>query len=162
VAVALADSVPVAVAVDVALLVSLGPVLPLTVPPLDPLSVALLVGLLAGVPLGASDLAGVADLAAEDDCESGPHEVVCWLLWVAEVPPWPVPPAPELYWVPAPLTLGTALPVLELVIPTAELSWTKAWRSGGIASATPMANTTHAAARAGRSNPYRRSRGCRA
>ena len=162
VAVALADPVPVAVAVDDAVVVSLGPVLPLAVPPLDPLSVALLGGLLAGVPLGASDLAGVADLAAEDDCESGPHEVVGWPLWVAEVPPWPVPPAPELYWVPAPLTLGTPLPVLELVIPTAELSWTKAWRSGGIASATPMANTTHAAARAGRSNPYRQSPGCRA
>jgi hypothetical protein len=159
VAVALADPVSVAVAVDVAVVVSLGPLLPLTVPPLEPLSVAL-GGLLAGVPLGASDLAGVADLAAEDDCESGPHAVDCLLLWVAEVPPWPVPPAPELYWVPAPLTLGTPLPVLELVIPTAELSWTKAWRSGGIASATPMANTTHAAARAGRSSPYRQSRGC--
>jgi hypothetical protein len=165
VAVALADPVPVAVAVDDAVVVSLGSVLPLAVPPLDPLSVALLDGLLAGVPLGATDLVGFADsagLAAEDDCESGPHEVVCWLLWVAEVPPWPVPPAPELYWVPAPLTLGAPLPVLELVIPTAELSWTKAWRSGGIASATPMANTTHAAARAGRSSPYRQSRCCRA
>ena len=159
VAVALADPVLVAVAVDVAVEVSLGSVLPLTVPPLDPLSVAL-GGLLAGVPLGASDLAGVADVAAEDDRESGPHVVVGWLLWLAEVPPWPVPPAPELYWVPAPLTLGTPLPVLELVIPTAELSSTKAWRSGGTASATPMANTTHAAARAGRSSPYRQSRGC--
>jgi hypothetical protein len=158
--VALADSVPVAAAVDVVLVVSLGLVLPLTVPPVDPLSVALLGGLLAGVPLGATDLAGLAGLAAEDDCESGPHAVVCLLLWVAEVPPWPVPPAPEPYWVPAPLTLGTPLPVLELVIPTAELSWTKAWRSGGIASATPIANTTHAAARAGRSSPYRQSRGC--
>jgi len=154
VVVALADPVPVAVAVDVAVVVSLGPVLPLTVPPLDPLSVALL----AGVTLGATDL---ADLAAEDDCESDAHAVVRSPLWVAEVPPWPVPPAPELYWVPAPLTLGTPLPVLELVIPTtAELSWTKACRSGGIASATPMANTTHAAARAGRSSPYRQSRGC--
>jgi hypothetical protein len=162
VAVALADPVPVAVAVDDAVVVSLGSVLPLAVPPLDPLSVALLGGLLAGVPLGASDLAGVADLAAEDDCESDAHAVVGLPLWVAEVPPWPVPPAPELYWVPAPLTLGTPLPVLELVIPTAELSWTKAWRSGGIASATPMANTTHAAARAGRSSPYRQSCGCRA
>ena len=162
VAVALADPVPVAVPVDVGVVVSLGPVLPLTVPPLDPLSVALLGGLLAGVTLGASDLADVADLAAEDDCESDSHAVVCLPLWVAEVPPWPVPPAPELYWVPAPLTLGTPLPVLELVIPTAELSWATAWRSGGIASVTPMANTTHAAARAGRSSPYRQSRGCRA
>ena len=160
VAAALVDSVPVAVAVDVAVVVSLGPVLPLSVPPLDPLSVALLDGLLAGVPLGAFDLVAVADLAAEDDCESDVHAVVGLPLWVAEVPPWPVPPAPELYWVPAPLTLGVPLAVLELVIPTAELSSATAWRSGGTASATPMANTTHAAARAGRSSPYRQSRGC--
>ena len=165
VAVALADPVPVAVAVDVAVLVPLGPVLPLAVPSLDPPSVALLAGplagLLAGVTLGVVDLADLAGLAAADDGEPDAHAVASLLLWVAEVPPWPVPPAPELYWVPAPLTLGTPLPVLELVIPTtAELSWTKACRSGGIASATPMANTTHAAARAGRSSPYRQSRGC--
>ena len=164
--VALADPVPVAVAVGVAVVVSLGPVLPLTVPPLDPLSVALLdepfAGLLAGVTLGVTDLADLAGLAAEEDGESDAHPVVSLLLWVAEVPPWPVPPAPELYWVPAPLTLGTPLLVLELEIPTAELSWPKAWRSGGTASATPMANTTHAAARAGRSSPYRQSRCCRA
>jgi hypothetical protein len=162
VAVALADPVPVAVAVGVAVVVSLGPVLPLAVPPLDPLSVALLDALLAGVTLGATDLVDVAGLAAEDDGESGVHAVVGLLLWVAEVPPWPVPPAPELYWVPAPLTLRTPLPVLELEIPTAEASWPKASRSGGTASATPMANTTHAAARAGRSSPYRQSRCCRA
>ena len=165
VAVALADPVPVAVAVDVAVVVSLGPVLPLAVPSLDPPSVALLggplAGLLAGVTLGVVDLADLAGLAAADDGEPDAHAVASLLLWVAEVPPWPVPPAPELYWVPAPLALGTPLPVLELVIPTAELSWTKAWRSGGTASATPMANTTHAAARAGRSSPYRQSRCCR-
>ena len=166
VAVTLADPVPVAVAVDVAVVVSLGPVLPPAVPPLDPLSVALLgepvAGLLAGVSLGVTDLADLAGLAAEEDGESDAHPVVSLLLWVAEVPPWPVPPAPELYWVPAPLALGTPLPVLELEIPTAELSWPKAWRSGGTASATPMANTTHAAARAGRSSPYRQSRCWRA
>jgi hypothetical protein len=161
VAVALADPVPVAVAVDVAVVVSLGPVLPLAVPSLDPPSVALLAGLLAGVTFGVVDLADLAGLAAADDGEPDAHAVASLLLWVAEVPPWPVPPAPELYWVPAPLALGTPLPVLELVIPTAELSWTKAWRSGGTASATPMANTTHAAARAGRSSPYRQSRCCR-
>ena len=165
VAVALADPVPVAVPVDVGVVVSLGPVLPLTVPPLDPLSGGLLGGLLAGVTFGVTDLVGLADLAgvaAEEDGESDAHAVVGLPLWVAEVPPWPVPPAPELYWVPAPLTLGTPLLVLELEIPTAELSWTKAWRSGGTASATPMANTTHAAARAGRSSPYRQSRCSRA
>jgi hypothetical protein len=166
VAVALADPVPVAVSVGVAVVVSLGPVPPLTVPPLVRLSVALLggplAGLLAGVTLGDTDLAGSADLAAEDDGESDAHPDGGSLLWVAEVSPWPVPPAPELYWVPAPLTLGTPLPVLELEIPTAEPSWTKASRSGGTASATPMANTTHAAARAGRSSPFRQSRCCRA
>jgi hypothetical protein len=163
VAVALADPVPVAVAV--AVVVPLGPVLPLTVPSLEALLGGPLAGLLAGVTLGVTDLADLADLvglAAEDDGESDAHPVVSWLLRAAEVPPWPVPPAPELYWVPAPLALGTPLPVLELEIPTAELSWTKAWRSGGTASATPMANTTHAAARAGRSSPYRQSRCCRA
>jgi hypothetical protein len=51
--------------------------------------------------------------------------------------------------------------VLEMGIPTALLSETKAPRSGGTDSATPMANTTQAAARAGRSSPYRQSRGCR-
>jgi hypothetical protein len=165
VAVALADPVPVAVAVDVAVVVSLGPVLPLTVPSLDPLSVAPLgwplAGLLAGVTLGVTDLADLAGLAAEDDGEPDTHAGVSLVLWVAGVLAWPAPPAPELYRVPAPLTLGAPLPVLELVIPTAELSWATASRSGGTASATPMANTTHAAARAGRSSPYRQSRCCR-
>jgi len=163
--VALADPVPVAVAVGVAVVVSLGLVLPPTVPSLDPLSVALLgwplAGLLAGVPLGVADLADLAGLAAADDGEPDPHAGVSLPLWVAEVLPGPVPLAPELYWVPAPLALGSPLPVLELVIPTAELSWATASRSGGTASATPMANTTHAAARAGRSSPYRQSRCCR-
>jgi hypothetical protein len=162
VAVALADPVPVAVTVGVAVVVSLGPVLSVTVPPFDPLSVALLGALLVGGTLGATDLVDSAGLAAKDDGEPDVHPVGGLLLWVAEVPPWPVPPAPELYWVPAPLTLGTPLPVLELEIPTAEASWPKASRSGGTASATPMANTTHAAARAGRSSPYRQSRCCRA
>ena len=52
--------------------------------------------------------------------------------------------------------------VLEEEIPTAVPSWTKASRSGGTARATPMANTAQATARAGRSSPYRQSRGCRA
>jgi hypothetical protein len=163
--VALADPVPVAVAVDVAVVVSLGPVLPPAVPLLDPLSVALLgwplAGLLAGVTLGVADLADLAGLAAEDDGEPDTHAGVSLLLWGPEVLPGPVPLAPELYWVPAPLALGAPLPVPELVIPTAELSWATASRSGGTASATPMANTTHAAARAGRSSPYRQSRCCR-
>jgi hypothetical protein len=157
--VALADPVPVSVAVEVAVVVSLGPVLPPTVPPLDPAPVALLGGLFAGVTLGVAGLADLAGLAPADD-ESVAHAVLTLLLSAAEVPAWPAPPAPELYWVPAPLALGTPPPVPELEIPTALPSWTTAWRSGGTASATPMANTTHAAARAGRSSPYRQSR-CR-
>jgi hypothetical protein len=47
------------------------------------------------------------------------------------------------------------------VIPTAELRWTKACRSGATARATPMANTTQAIAMAGRSSPSRQSRGWR-
>ena len=45
--------------------------------------------------------------------------------------------------------------------PTAEPICTKAWRSGGTARATPMANTAQAAARPDRSSTSRRSRGWR-
>jgi hypothetical protein len=99
-------------------------------------------------------------LAGADDGEADVHPVASALLWAAEVSP-PAPPAAEPAWVPAPLVLGTSPPVLELEIPTAEASWPKASRSGGTASATPMANTTQAAARAGRSSPYRQSFCCR-
>ena len=64
-AVALADPVPVTVAIEVAVVVLSSPELPPTVLPPDPLSVALLggplAGLLAGVTLGVTDLAGLAD-----------------------------------------------------------------------------------------------------
>jgi hypothetical protein len=158
---AVALAVPVAVGVAVA--VSPGLVLPLTGLPLDPLSVGLLGGLLAalltGVTLGVTDLAG---LAAADDGEAGAHAGDGPLLPAAEVPPGPAPPAAELAWVPVPFRLGLLPLGLELENPTAVPSWwTKAWRSGGNASATPMANTTQAAARAGRSSPYRQSRCCR-
>jgi len=168
---AVALALPVAGVVAVPVVVSLGLVPPPTVPPLDPWSVALLAGLLAGVEVGVADLADLAGLvaaddaaaddAAADDAESDAHAVASLLLRAAELPPWPAPPAPEPSWVPAPLTLGTPLPVPELEIPTALASWAKASRSGGTASATPMANTTQAAARAGRSSPYRQSRCCR-
>jgi hypothetical protein len=157
---AVALALPVAGAVAVPVVVSLGLVPPLAVPPLDPLSVALLGGLLAGVEVGVTDLADLAGLAATDDGEADAHPVVTALLWAAEVPPGPAPRAPELSGVPAPFTLCPPLPVLEPEIPTAVASWTKASRSGGTASATPMANTAQAAARAGRSTPYRQSR-CR-
>ena len=165
--VAVALALPVAGVVAVPVVVSLGLVPPPTVPPLDPWSVALLGGLLAGVEVGVADLADLAGLAeadhaaAADDAESGPHAVASLLLRAAELPLWPAPPAPEPGWVAPPFTLAPPLPVPELEIPTALASWAKASRSGGTASATPMANTTQAAARAGRSSPYRQSRCCR-
>jgi hypothetical protein len=162
VAVLMAVALAVPVAVDVAVAVSPGLVLPPTGLPLDPLSVGLLGGLLAalltGVTLGVTDLAGVA---AADDGEADAHTVASALLWAAEVPPGPTLLAPEPDWVPAPFTLGAPLLVLGPESPTAVPSSPKAWRSGGNASATPMANTAQAAARAGRSSPYRQSRCCR-
>ena len=62
---------------------------------------------------GVTGLADVADLAAVDDGELDGHAVICPLLWVAEVPPWPTPPADALSWVPDPFRLGTPPPVLE-------------------------------------------------
>ena len=159
--VAVALAVP--VAGDVAVAVSPGLVLPPTGLPLDPLSVGLLGGLLAalltGVTLGVTGLAG---LAAADDGEIDAHAVDGPLLRAAEVPPGPAPPAAEPAWVPVPFRLGAIAAGAGTGEPDrrAELA-TKAWRSGGNASATPMANTTQAAARAGRSSPYRQSRCCR-
>jgi hypothetical protein len=157
---------PVPVAGGVAVAASLGLVLLLTGLPLAPLSVALVGWLLtelAGVTLGVTDLSDFAGLAAVavDDGETDTHAGASPLLLAAEVPPGPAPPAAELAWVPVPFRLGLSLPGLELENPTAVLSWTKASRSGGTASATPMANTAQAAARAGRSSPYRQSRCCR-
>ena len=156
-------TVPVVVAVLVAVVVPLGLVpLPTVLPP-DPLSEALLGGrldaLLTGVPLGVTGLADLAGVAAADEDEG--HPAGSALLGAAEAAPWPVLPPAEPIWVPDPFVLGTSLPVLELAIPTAEPSWTTASRSGGTARATPMANTAQAAARAGRSSPYRQSRCCR-
>jgi len=158
VAVAVAVPVPVGVAVAVAVAVPVGvavalsPALLLVLPP------AGLFTELAGGALGFVDLADVAGLAGADD---GEHGVTATLLWTAEVPPPPAPPA-GAFWVadPCPFRLG-APPELELEIPTAEPRLTKAWRSGGTARATPMANTAQAAAIAGRSHPYRQSRCCR-
>jgi hypothetical protein len=149
--------------VAVAVVLSPGLVPPPAGLPLVPLSVALLAGLLTGATLGVTDreagVAGVADVAAAEDGEADTHGAVAsWLLCAAEVPPGPAAPGAEPTWVPSPFVLGTPPPVLELEIPTAEPSWTKASRSGGTARATPMANTAQAAASAGRSSPYRQSR----
>ncbi len=161
---ALAVLVAVAVAVPVAVAVALFSGLLLV------LSVGELLAESAGDALGGvTGLADVADLASVDDGELGGHAVTCPLLWAAEVPPGPTPPADAPPWVPVPVRLGTPPLVLELELewelewenPTAVPSWTKAPRSGGIARATPMANTAQAAARAGRSSPCRQSRCCR-
>jgi hypothetical protein len=157
-------AVPVAGVVGVVL--SPGLVLPPPGPPLVPLSVALSEGVLtelAGVSLGVTEVAGLAafvDLACADDAEPDAHAIGGTLPWAAEVPP-PALPVAEPAGVPSPFVLCPPPLVLEMGIPTAPLSWTKAARSGGTASATPMANTTQAAARAGRSRPYRQSRSCR-
>ena len=68
-------------------------------------------------------------------------------------------PADADSWWPGPVTPWELWLVWEEVIPTADSSWPKAWRSGGTASATPTANTTQAAARADRSSPSCQSRG---
>jgi hypothetical protein len=157
-------AVPAAGAVAVG--VSPGLVLPLPGPPLVPPSVALSDGVLtelAGVSLGVAGVAGVAafvDVPAADDAEPDAHAIAGALPWTAEVPV-PAPPGTELAGVPSPFVLWLPALVLEMGIPTALLSETKAPRSGGTDSATPMANTTQAAARAGRSSPYRQSRCCR-
>ena len=159
---ALAVLVAVAVAVPVTSAVALSPGLLLV------LSVGELLAEPAGGALGGvTGLADVADLASTDDGELGAHAVTCPLLWTSELPPGPTPPTDAPPWVPDPVRLGTPPLVLGLVLglewenPTAVPSWTKAPRSGGIARATPMANTAQAAARAGRSSPYRQSRCCR-
>ena len=93
-AVELALPLAVTVVVAVVVVVSLGPVPRLTVLPPDPLSEPLpggtLAGLLAGVPLGVCDLAGLADLAgvaAAEEEEPDGHAVGGWLLRPAGVLP---------------------------------------------------------------------------
>ena len=167
-AVEVAMLILVALAVPVAgvVVVSPGLVLPPAGPPLVPLSVALSDGLLtelAGVSLGVADVVGLAcfvGLAEADGAEPDAHAIARALPWAAEVPP-PAPPAAEPTGVPSPFVPCPPALVLEMGIPTAEPSETNASRSGGTASATPMANTAQAAARAGRSSPYRQSRCCR-
>jgi hypothetical protein len=158
--VALADSVAVALTVPVGVVVAVA----LSVGPLLVLPVGgLLAGLAAGA-LGVAELADLADLAWVDDVDDGEpvwQTVAGAPFWPAAVPAWLTPPADVAFWVADPFRLGVPVPVLELEIPTAEPSWTKASRSGGTARATPMANTTQAAARAGRSSPNPQSRCCR-
>ena len=163
---ALALWVPVAVAVAVAVLVAVAvPLSPGLALPLAVLVPGLLLVPLGGVVTGlAGDTLGVTDLAglaAAGDEDVGGHAVVFPLLRPAGVRPWLVPPPVEPAWLPDPATLGALVLMLEEEIPTAEAIWTTASRSGGTARAKPMANTAQAAARAGRSSPYRQSRASR-
>jgi hypothetical protein len=159
---ALAVDVEVAVAVPVAevLPLSLGLTLGLSLP-----LVLSLVLLLAGaVPEPVSGTLGSAllDLADPDALAGGVGDtqaVACALLWLADELSGPAPPFAEPAALPAPFRLGVPWLGLEEVIPTAELSETKASRSGGSARTTPMANTAQAPARIGLSSPSRQSRG---
>jgi hypothetical protein len=157
VAVAEAEAVPVAEALPpslgLTLVLSLLPGLSLTVP-------------LAGAvpdPVGGtlgSALLDLADLDALADEVGDMQTVACALLWLADELEEPAPPFAEPAALPAPFRLGVPWLGLEEVIPTAELSETKASRSGGSARTTPMANTAQAPARIGLSSPSRQSRCC--
>jgi hypothetical protein len=126
------------------------------------LAVVLLVVLLVGlVALAAGVTLGLVDLVAlfkGDGEEVGEHAVAFALARLLEMLLGLTPPADADGGLPGPVTLGGLLLLWE-VNPTAEPICPNAWRSGGTARATPMANTTQAAARAGRSSPSRQSRG---
>jgi len=117
VVVALAEAVPVVVAVDGAVALSLGLTL-LAGVPLSPL-VALPVGGLAGVTVGVTDLLGVA---VTDGEELDGHTGTVGLLWPMALALWLRPPFVVLCWLADPAGLETRGPGLcEEVIPTAEL-----------------------------------------
>ena len=163
VTVAVAVAVPVAVALAPSLALELTLGLPLGLP-LAGLPLVLSLGGLvtgvagAGVTLGVT---GLVDLAAADDEEVDWQAVGFSLLRPAKVRSWLAAPPDECTRLPDPAALPPPLALGE-EIPTAVPSWTKASRSGGTAKEIPMANTAQATARAGRSSPYRQSRGCRA
>ena len=162
-AVADADAVVVAVLVPVALAVGVLVVLVL------PVGLALLVGLalvllLAGLVAEAAGLApGFVDLLAlfeGDGDELDGHAVAFVLVRLLGILLGLAPPADELIAVADPSVPWGPL-LLLAVNPTAEPICPKAWRSGGTARTTPMANTAQAAARPDRSSPSRQSRGWR-
>ena len=164
--VAAAVTVAVAVAVPVAVALALVPSLALELTlglPLAGLPLVLSLGGLvtgvagAGVTLGVT---GLVDLAAAADEEVDWQAVGFSLLRPAKVRSRLAAPPDECTRLPDPAALPPPLALGE-EIPTAVPSWTKASRSGGTAKEIPMANTAQATARAGRSSPYRQSRGCR-
>ena len=112
--------------------------------------------LAAGVALGLAELAA----SSEGDGEVlGEHVATVALVWLLGMLAGVAPPADVPIGLPAPSVPWTPLLLCEEVIPTTVPSWTKAWRSGGNASVTPMANTAQAAAKADRSSPSRQFRG---
>ena len=124
-----------------------------------------LVGVASGRVVGLGDLLAVC----EGDGEGlDGHAVAVTVPALLGRPLGLAPPADELIWVALTPSVPGA-PLLPLLLPlllfeanpTAEPSCTKAWRSGGTARATPMANTAQAAARPDRSRTSRRSRGWR-
>ena len=151
-----AAAVAVAVAVSlVALLLSLGLALLLAAGLLLVLPLAGLVTEPGAAALGVTDLLA---LAKRDGAGLGGHTVGFELLRPMTVVPWLRPPAAAPAGLPGPAWLGVPA-VLREVIPADWLSWTRAWRIGGTARATPMANKAHAIARVGRSSPSRQSLG---
>ena len=151
-----AAAVAVAVAVSlVALLLSLGLALLLAAGLLLVLPLAGLVTEPGAATLGVTDLLA---LAKRDGAGLGGHTVGFELLRPMTVVPWLRPPAAAPAGLPGPAWLGVPA-VLREVIPADWLSWTRAWRIGGTARATPMANKAQAIARVGRSSPSRQSLG---
>jgi hypothetical protein len=158
VAVPLAEAVPVADALSLS--DGLRVELPLAGLPLVPSLELLLAGEvceLSGVALGLTCLLGLACLAAGEEVDG--HAAGCALLRLDDALAGPAPPFAELAALPEPSRLGAFPLALDDEIPTAELSWMRASRSGGRARTTPMANTAQAAARTGLSSPSRQSRG---
>jgi hypothetical protein len=159
VAVSVAVPVGVAVLVGVAVSVVVGVAVPLLlVPP-----AGLVAGLVAGVTLGVAVLVDLA-CAEGDGEEVVGHAVTGPLPGLALLVPWltlPFAELAELAGVPVPARLGVPLVLCE-EIPATSPIWTRAWRVGGSARATPMANTAAPIARAGRSSPAHQSRGASA
>jgi len=154
VVVAVAGPLLVAVAVGPLLVPVLVGDVPLVVPPTG------LVAELAGATLGVDGLVDWA-CAAGDGAEVVGHAVAWALLPLALLLAGLLPPVGELARVPVPDRLGVLLLGLCEEIPATSPIWTRAWRVGGNASATPMANTAAPTAKTGRSSPVRQSRGWR-
>ncbi len=130
-------------------------------------AVVLPAGVLGAEPAGGTlDVTDLVEAAfGEGDGDVAEHGFTARLLWPAVLLPGPVPPFDEFTGL-VPVPAGPAVPcvapgpVLLADSPVALPIWTRASRVGGSARATPMANTAHAIARAGRSSPSRQSLGC--